>query len=249
MLRGLYAAATALRISGVRHETAAANVTNAYTPGYRSRRLALSPFASLLLYRLTGSGSSPLGRLDYGVTVAQRALDPSAGPLRETGEPLDVALMGEGFLVVATPGGERYTRDGRLRLSPDGLLVDVAGRPVLGDAGPIRVTPGALPSIDPDGTVRAGDQLFGRLRRVRFQRPDLLAPTPDGLYASTPDSGPAVPDPATEVRSGFVELANVDLVAESVELMMSLRAFEAAQRVIRAQDETLGLVTTELPRL
>lgn len=248
MLRGLYAAATALRISSLRHEAAAANATNVYTPGYRARHVALAPFARLLVHRLAAGGVTPLGALDYGVAVAERVLDTAPGPLQETGRPLDVALLGDGFLVVATPAGERYTRDGRLQVASDGRLVDVAGRPVLGEGGPIRVAPGAAPTVEPDGTVRVGEQAVGRLRVVRFTRPDLLQPTPDGLYAATPASGPALPDAETRLQAGFLERANVDLARETVELMAALRAFEAAQRAIRAQDETLGLATSELAR-
>lgn len=231
----------------LRHEAAAGNLANAQTPGYRAQRVVLTPFARLLAARLPdGAG---LGALDYGVAAAASPLDPAAGPLRETGRGLDVALEGEGFLAVATPEGERYTRDGRLGVDADGWLVDVAGRRVLGEAGPIRLPAGREVAIDADGTVRAGEQVLGRLRRMRFARPDLLARGGDGLLVPTPASGGPQPDPETRVRQGWLEAANVDTARELVELMTAFRAVEAAQQVIRAQDETLALATRELARL
>lgn len=246
MLRGLYQAASALFVHQLRHENAATNLANVQTPGFRARRLVLSPFAQLLLARLPDAAA--LGRLDYGVNVSGTVTETAAGPLRETGRPWDVALDGEGFLVVQTDGGERYTRDGRLGVDAEGRLVDVAGRFVLGQAGIIRVPRGVEPVIDLDGTVRAGDQVLGRLRVVRFDRPDLLERTPDGLFAASVGSGAAVNDAGTVVRQGWLESANVDVAAQTVELMAAFRAFEAAQRAIRAQDETLGLAVNELAR-
>lgn len=249
MLRGLYASAAALLVHGLRHETAASNLANAQTPGYRAGRLALTPFAELLVGRLAGGDAVPLGRLPYGVAAAELVRVPAPGPLRQTGRPLDVALVGDGFLVVATPAGERYTRDGRLSVAADGRLVDAGGRPVLGEAGEIRVPPGAVPTIDEDGTVRAGDQVLGRLRRVRFADPGRLRLTEGGLLQATDASGPPLPAADTRVRAGLLELANVDPVTETVELLHAFRAFEAAHRVIRAHDETLALATGELARL
>lgn len=249
VLRGLYAAAAAMMVQSARHETASANLIHAQTPGYRARRIALTPFAQLLLARLGGAQAVPLGRLTYGVIAARRSLDAAPGPLRETGRPLDVALVGEGFLAVQAPAGERYTRDGRLYVDAQGLLVDAAGHPVLGEEGPVRVPPGSPVSIEADGTVLVGERPAGRLRLVRFARPEGLAGTDDGLYAATAQSGPPEPDRATRVHAGFLEMANVDPAEEAVELLSALRAFEAAQRVIQAQDATLGLATGELARL
>src|SRR5690606_17571201 len=93
--------------------------------------------------------------------------DMSAGSINETGNPLDVALDGEGFLTVQTPGGERYTKAGSLAIDPSGTLVDLHGTPVLSELGPIHFTPADTDiSISADGTIATNDGIKGKLKVI-----------------------------------------------------------------------------------
>src|SRR5688500_8860059 len=128
---GLTAAASALRYWERRQEVASNNLANVSTDCFKGERVFGQMFGDAM-------------------TAAQTATDLRNGTLRQTHNPLDVAIVGDGFLVVDTPAGERFTRGGSLGLDPERRLVDAGGRPVLGEAGPDGV---AGPIVVPPGAV------------------------------------------------------------------------------------------------
>src|SRR5688572_11606313 len=145
MDRGLYIAASGMLAEQIRQDQIANDLANASTPGYKSDRTAQSTFGDLLLANSTNG--AVVGRQSTAVQVAEIRTDftPSAG--RETGEPLDFAITGEGFFAVQTPEGVRYTRNGQFSLDTSGRLVTAQGHPVLGSGGrPIAA--GAAGSVD-----------------------------------------------------------------------------------------------------
>src|SRR5208282_5815979 len=130
-------------------DTAAANLANAQTPGYRAER---EYFRSVLLG--PDALDSQLGETvnNFGLLGGDR-LSMVQGALGQTGNPLDLAIEGQGFFMVQTPNGVRYTRDGSFHRAPNGQLVTRAGEPVLSAAGqPIQVPPGEV-TVGADGTV------------------------------------------------------------------------------------------------
>src|SRR5262249_14205689 len=137
-----------------------------------------------------------------GVTTGGM-LDFSTGALRQTGRSLDVALTGDGFFVVQTPRGERYTRDGSFTLDAAGQLVTAHGDLVIGDGGPITIRPGEV-SVSEDGRITVAGQEMGRLKLVRFQEPrSALLKEGDSLFAAT---GSERPQEATiPVQQGTLE--------------------------------------------
>ncbi|HEY8449569.1 MAG TPA: flagellar basal body rod C-terminal domain-containing protein, partial [Bacillota bacterium] len=161
---------------------------------------------------------------------------------------LDLALEGPGFFVVQTPAGPAYTRSGDFRLDADGRLVTAEGFAVLGERGEI-ILPSPEVTVAPDGTIFAGDDELGRLRLVTFVAPEFLERSGSGTFTATAASGPPVPDGATRVHQGFLEGANGSVVSLAVELLASLRAYEASQQAVRLQSEALRLASTELGRI
>ena len=146
---GYYAAMTGLLARTQALDTAAANLANAQTPGYRAER---EYFRSVLL----GSDAlnSQLGQTvnNFGLLGGDR-LDLGQGPLQQTGNPLDLAIEGQGFFQIQTAGGLRYTRDGSFHRSQAGLLVTEKNEPVLSSTGkPIPVPPGDV-SIGANGVL------------------------------------------------------------------------------------------------
>src|SRR5919107_4071691 len=109
MQRGLYIAATGMLAEQIRQDQLANDLANASTPGYKPDRSMQRSFSSLLLENT--ASSTPVGALSLGAGIAGTRTDFSQGAMRQTGEPLDVALSGEGFLAVGTPAGVRFTRD------------------------------------------------------------------------------------------------------------------------------------------
>lgn len=169
--------------------------------------------------------------------------DFSQGALELTKNPLDVAVDGNAFLVVQTPAGERYTRDGSLQINPQGQLVNASGHPVLGANGPIRFQPGDKDvNIAADGgiSVLEGankiDSLRGKLRLVRFDQPQALRKEGSNLYAAA-DGAVARPDPAGRVRQGYIEKSNVNAVAEMSRMIEVTRAYTQISAMLQQQGD------------
>jgi flagellar basal-body rod protein FlgG len=181
---------------------------------------------------------APIGAIAMGAFLDAVFSTPNSGPLQRTGNALDVALLGDVYLAVATPAGQRYTRHGGLKLGSDGTLVTASGDPVLGENGPIAVSGGQV-EIRPDGTVWVDGVESDRLRLVSFADASALVKEGRNLLASTAASGPSIPAPAGRVEPGFLELSNVDPVRELVAMITVMRAYEASKQALRAQDEAL----------
>jgi len=168
------------------------------------------------------------------------------GTLRETGRPLDVALDGDGYLVVETPAGERLTRGGSLTLDPSGRLTDMHGAQVLGEKGPIVAAGGTL-EVHGDGTVTVDGALVGRLKLVQAPA-DQLRKEGYGRFAATGDVAPAG-ESQVRVRQGAVEEPNVDPLLGMVDLVAIQRAYAANLDALRSMDGVLGTVVNQVGRV
>lgn len=160
--------------------------------------------------------------------------DLSPGAFVQTGNPLDVALSGDGFLVVNTPEGERWTRAGALQLSPDGTLVDFDGNPVMGDGGAITFgADEAGITIDANGGVSSSAGAKGQLRIVEFANPQELTRAGSNLFAG----GTPVAATQTRVLQGALEKSNVSGVGEMTEMIRVQRAYGSIASLMQRQDE------------
>jgi flagellar basal-body rod protein FlgG len=214
---GLYIAASGMLAEQVRQDQLSNDLANASTPGYKPDNAIQRNFGELLLAN-TATGQ-PVGPLSTGVTISQIVTDLSPVPLHQTGQPLDFGIAGPGFFALQTGQGLRYTRDGRFQASATGQLVDSFGHPVLSPGGaPIqvdaqgRVPASALGVFNLTGAVKQGDNLF---------------------------SGTAAGAALGSVRQGELEDPGVDPVHTMVDMIASLRAYEAGQKAIQSIDETL----------
>jgi flagellar basal-body rod protein FlgF len=144
--------------------------------------------------------------------------DTKQGPVTRTGNPLDLALQGDGYLKVETPLGIRYTRNGRFQLDGTGQVVTAQGYPVLADGDrPLTVPTDAQDiTVTKDGTVTTNQGEAGRLAVVRFDNERDLVPASGGLFVTE-----AVPQPATEtvVLQGMIEGSNVESILEITRMM------------------------------
>jgi flagellar basal-body rod protein FlgF len=189
-------------------DVVANNVANVNTTGYKADR---SMFQE---YLASGAHEDNFPAADRRVSYVQdRATfhDFSQGAVEETKNPLDVAIDGKGFLVVQTPAGERYTRDGALQINNQGQLVTAGGNPVLGNAGPVVFQPtDKQVSIGADGnvTVLEGtsriDSVRGKLRMVSFAQAQNLQKEGSNLFSAGAGAA-AQPDTTSKLRQGFVE--------------------------------------------
>jgi flagellar basal-body rod protein FlgF len=160
--------------------------------------------------------------------------DLSGGAIEQTGNPLDIALEGEGFLTVETPAGERWTRAGALQVNAEGVLVNFDGHPVMGDGGEIRFDANETTiSIDASGAISTNAGAKGRLRIVEFAEPQQLAREGDNLFVG---GTPAVAV-ATRVVQGAIEKSNVSGVTEMTEMIRVQRAYQSVAAMMERQDD------------
>jgi flagellar basal body rod protein FlgG len=222
MAGGVYVAYTGAVAELAQLEVIANNIANADTAGFlRDRTIFDTVLAAAMPYAGVSEGS----------------IDLSPGTPRLTGEPLHAALEEEGFFVVEGEGGEPlYTRRGDFRVDAQGRLVLPNGRPVLGEGGPIAIPAGQSANVTGDGAVETADGLVGRLQVVRFTDPARLEKVGESLIRALPGAAPETVD-RPRVAVGFVEGSNVNLGAEIAALMQTARAFEAAMRGLRTNDE------------
>lgn len=192
---------------------ASQNIANLRTPGYRAQQLAPDFSGALAEPRLH--------------------LDMSSGALEQTGRPLDVALQGHAFFTVDAGGTTLLMRAGQLAIDGQGRLVDPAGRPVLGQSGPITLAPSAR--IRADGSVIDGGRVIDRLRIVEVTQPEQLRDLGSGLYAY---AGP-MQDWNGTLRVGVLEQSNVDPGNEMVRLMEITRHAQSLQHAMEAYDQVL----------
>lgn len=224
MANSMYIPMTAAVAAERELDVVANDLANLDTPGYKKVRTA---FAGHLVR--TFDGTPPVKGL---VSLAETRVDPTAGALEATGNPLDVALEADHYLVVETSDGPVLSRNGHLTLDADGTLVDGAGRPVRGSPMgtrfvPIRVDPAAADvRIGEDGRVFQGGTEVASLQVVTATE---LTPRGDGTYAAA-NTAPAT---GSVLRTGFLESSNVDPVRGMVRLIEVTRSFELQQRVLR----------------
>ncbi|MCR4399941.1 MAG: flagellar basal-body rod protein FlgF [Syntrophomonadaceae bacterium] len=239
MIRGLYTACSGMLLQAARQDVIANNVANAGTAGFRRDDVVCSSFPQLLMYRAGESGGSrvaPIGKLGTGAAVTMTRTDSSAGLLQRTERGLDVAIGGAGYLVLQTPGGSLFTRDGALQVGADGFLQNRQGYPVLGDKGPIAVGAGEV-AIDAEGVVTVDGKPAGKLRVVTLPQPAQLRKVGGNALAADQAAVEEVAHP--NLMAGYLEASNVNAVREMVDLIAVLRAYEANQKVVQAHDHTL----------
>lgn len=245
MLRGLYTSALGLSLLNKRQEISANNLANVNTIGYKKEMVIAETFPQILLYRLKDSSApqAPLvGHLGTGVRAVEVPTDYSSGILRNTENPLEFALKSEGYFVVNTPQGERYTRNGSFQLDTEGRLVTSDGYPVLGESGEI-ILPGNSISIDEGATISAEGRRIDRLRVVIFNEP----PAKEGSSLFRGEEPVDMPEPL--ILQNMVEESNAKSIEEMVNMVNIMRAYESNQKIIQAQDSTLDKAVNEVGRL
>jgi flagellar basal-body rod protein FlgF len=241
---GYYAACAGLAAQTQALELVANNLSNLGTAGYRGEQ---ATFRSLM----AGSGSArsnPLNAAvnDFGVLGGSR-VDLSSGSLTATGNPLDLAVVGNGFFLVQSPNGPLYTRNGGFHVTPTGALVTIQGDAVLGQQGPIILPNGAV-AVSADGTISVDGAVVEQLRLAEFSPNTSLRAVGNSLYAAP--NGSALPPADSSVRQGMLESSNVSPVEGVVQLITIQRNAEMMQRALTLFDTQFNQTAVEdLPRV
>lgn len=207
------------------------NVANANTPAFRREGMLFAEY-------LAEVGVTPVANdsISFVQEIAiLRSADP--GPLGRTGNPLDLALSGDGYFAVTTPEGTRYTRNGQFRLDDQGQIVNHKGYPVQSDSGaPItlnREDTNIL--IAQDGTVSSENGAIGTIKTVRFDDPKALTKAGDSLYLAEG----ATPQPTSDVQihQGMIEGSNVQPVLEMTRMLELMRSYQSMQKLIETEQQ------------
>ncbi|MCX7015747.1 MAG: flagellar basal-body rod protein FlgF [Candidatus Sumerlaeota bacterium] len=175
----------------------------------------------------------------YFVNMRGTFTDFAQGDLRETNNPLDLALQGPGFFAVETPQGERYTRAGAFVLNSKGELTTPDGARVLGEGGPIVLTSARI-SVADDGSILQDANPVGRFRVVQFDDLRALDKTGANLFqVGDANAAPraSVPEDGTVVRQNTLEYSNVNMISEMVRLIQTERSYTMAEKAIKTIDE------------
>jgi len=262
-------------------DVAANNLANVDKTGFKKDTVVFKTFPEMLLHRTNddGVGWMPLGSFDLspvvgklgtGVEVNEIYTRFDQGSLKQTNNQADIALNGEGFLMVQTNRGGRLTRSGAFLLNKDGHLVTPNGFPLLGENGPIKVNRNNF-LIKNNGEVWINDaigndpkNIFGKdmnkwenpvlldklqIRKVEYPRH--LNKEGDSFYNVTPESGEAFRPDAKhqpEILQGFLETSNVKMVSEMVNMIEIQRMYELNQKAITTHDSMLGTLISQVPR-
>jgi len=197
------------------------NLANVNTPGYKADQVSFSE----VLDEATG----------LPTVSATQYTEMTGGSREQTGNPLDVAVDGDGFFVVNTPDGRRFTRDGSFRLGADGTLGTADGNPVLGSSGPIVLDPEVSGiRIDPNGKVWADGEEVDTLQVVAFPAGAPPAKVGGNLFDGTGDT----PVENPRVSQGALERSNVSSILEMSRMIEIARGYEAYQKLVQSLDQT-----------
>ncbi len=221
-------------------DVVANNVANVNTSGFKADRSLFEE------YLASGAHEDNFASSDRRLSFVQDRgtfHDFAQGSAEQTKNPLDVAIDGKGFLVVQTPAGERYTRDGGLQINNQGQLVTAGGNLVLGTSGPIVFQPTDHDiSIAADGnvTVQEGiahtNSVRGKLRMASFADAQKLLKEGSNLYSAGAGTA-AQADTTSRVRQGFIEKSNVNSVTEMSRMIEITRTYTSISSLLQTQSD------------
>lgn len=237
MIQGLYTSASGMAAHQLRIDILANNLANVDTPGFKADLITIDQ--SVIPENLASEMLSPMSTVEPG----RPGVNLAPGALKTTGNALDLAIIGPGLFVVDTPQGERYTRAGNFVRDAQGFLATQDGFRVMGTDGPVSVPETGF-RVDANGRVGDG----GALRIVGSENFQGLVKIGASLYA-TAEGAPAPADLSdATVAQGQLEGSNVNVVMSMVEMLATMRTYEAYQKTIQALDQTVGQAANDLGR-
>jgi len=278
----MYTGASGMKAQMHRMDALSNNLANVDVTGYKRDLSVSKAFPQMLIRRTNDNGvykfpfgssdvAPVVGKIGTGVEYNESFTVFNQGALKQSNNPFDLALDGQGFFSVETTRGERYTRNGSFHLSKEGILVTKQGEPVLGENGIIRIKKNnfvvdkkgnvyqnAALSGDPERLVSMEEnewenlELVDTLKVVDFERPRFLKKEGDSLWKTTEEAGEsqqAALGSETKVEQGFLEGSNVNPVTEMVRMIEVNRAYEANQKTITTQDELSGRLINDVLKM
>lgn len=257
MMRSMWIAATGMGSQQFNLDVISNNLANVNTVGYKKSR---ADFEELLYQemRLPGAASSPETQIPtglhvgLGVRLAATQKIFTEGNLEQTGNPLDLAVEGEGFFKILLPNGDNaYTRNGSFKIDRDGRIVTPTGYPVdpeisiPDDTRSVTISSDGIVSVTQGGSEVPTE--IGSIELAKFINPGGMRPIGQNLFVATEASGDEITGVPGEdglglMAQGFLEMSNVNVVEEMVKMIISQRAYEMNSKAIQSADEMIQTV-------
>jgi len=240
MLKGIYSAASGMIPQVKKQEIAANNIANAATTGFKKDNVFLKNLSEAKqgLAQKRSEWERPM--LDQVYT------DFSQGTFTNTSERLDMAIKGDGFFVLESPTGEErvYTRNGNFSIDSEGYLSNKDGYRVLSDAGPIAVNSSDV-EISSNGDVIVDSTPVSKIQVADFEDYSQLEKTSSTSF-TVPEGVEPVSSNDYELQQGYLEQANINIIKEMVNMIITMRNYESNAKALQAQDESLSTLFSKV---
>lgn len=257
MLRSLYTGWTGMYTEQKRLDVISNNLANATTVGYKKEGVTSQSFDDVMTIKIRDESEEwkqrKIGTMNLGVKIGEVYTDYSQSSFRETGEDFDLAIEGEGFFVVNVTDRngethERLTRAGQFHKTADGYVVDIDGNHLQSETGDVMVSVDTKDIvIDTDGSIYEDGVLTDRIILRDYEDYDYLKKFGDTYYQ--PVNGATEKAAEANIRQGFTEQSNVNVVNEMVNMIAITRAYEANQKVIKTVDDTMELAVSSVGKV
>ncbi len=250
MLKGIYTAAAGMLTTNTAIDTLANNLANVNTVGFKANRLSYQTFPEMMLNKVENNEKTAIGSLVNGSQIYGSYVNFAPGGIQQTGNPLDLAIHGNGFFHVKTADGTSlYTRAGNFTMDSNGYLVTPGGEFVQGQSGNIQLNMADGPfTISENGTISAKGQNVNQIGLVEFQDKQTLQKLSDNLYQATSASVVSTDPPKSVIQQGALEQSNVNPISELVNNIQGMRLYEALQKNIHMHNDALGKTVNEVGR-
>jgi flagellar basal-body rod protein FlgG len=237
----IYKAGAGAILQQIRLESYANNLANVNTTGFKADQ----PVFRFDAPEIPADTAGNVPRLSPYALPLEYVTNFESGPLRQTGAPLDVAIVGNGFFEVQTPDGLQYTRNGGLSINAEGELSNAEGWPIMGQGGAIRIE-GSRVDITEEGQVMVDGDVAGVLKVVDFDDRSGLKKTGNSLFKDQGAGSGMATAEGYRIAQGRLESSNVDAIRTMTEIIETLRVFETYQKMIRSADEATAKTVNEV---
>lgn len=266
MVKGLYTAYTGMVNEQRRLDILSNNLANSTTTGYKKEGTTSSAFAKKLAIKIKDKSDlllpRRLGNINLGVKIGEVYTDFSQGSFQITDRQSDIAIAGNGFFAIeftdkAGNASVKYTRDGEFTVDAEGYFRTSNGDYLLnrqaaltgqmGEAARLRVDPLNPYTIDQLGNIHQGGEVIAQVGVVDISDYNFISKYGENYYEIL-DGAEVVPSDA-QIEQGLVEASNVNIIDEMVSMITIQRAYEAGQRVITTEDQTLDWAISQVGRV
>ena len=240
MIRGIYNSSAAMQYLMERTDTVANNLANANTVGFKRSDIAFNMYMTAEHATRRNQINDPLPRGELKTFV-----DHTQGALKQTANPLNIAIEGQGYFTIQTPEGTAWTRDGGFTMNEHGYLTTMDGYFVMGEWGPILLQ-GNNFSVSYEGDIVYDNQVVNRFLLQNFDKSDVLQKG-SNLYFPR-DEFIELSEANPLLKQGFIEASNVSVIKEMIAMITIQRQYQANEKAIRTNDEALQRTVRDIAR-